>query len=50
MRVRVNSVNSVRRVSFAFLGHCHFDFSVKIFFCATKNKIQFFLVDLVARF
>jgi len=42
MRVRVNSVNCVRKVSFDFLGHCHFDFSVKIFFCATKNKIQFF--------
>ena len=32
----------VRRISFGFLGHCHFDFSVKIFFGATKNKIQFF--------
>jgi hypothetical protein len=31
-----------RRISFAVLGHCHFDFSVKIFICATKNKVQFF--------
>jgi hypothetical protein len=31
-----------RRISFGFLGHCHFDFSVKIFFGATKNKVQFF--------
>src|SRR6266513_3965997 len=31
-----------RRISFAVLGTCHFDFSVKIFFCATKNKVQFF--------
>src|SRR5207247_9416062 len=33
---------NARRISFAVLGTCHFNFSVKIFFCAMKNKVKFF--------
>ena len=50
MRVRVNSVNCVRRVSFDVLGTVVLIFQSRFFFVRRKINFSFFLVDLGADF